>query len=101
MFMPKNLFKTLLIVGIAAFSLSGPPAIAQEKYASIVIDADTDEVLHARFADDRRYPASLTKVMTLYMLFDALEAGDIRLTDRMQVSRAAERQSALKTPSTP
>jgi len=94
MFMPKNLFKTLLIAAFAGLAFSLSPATGQEKYASIVIDADTDEVLHARFADDRRYPASLTKVMTLYMLFDALEAGDIRLTDRMRVSRAADRQPA-------
>lgn len=69
-------------------------ARAEEKYASIVINAETDEVLHARFADESRFPASLTKVMTLYMLFDALDAGEIKLTDRLMVSAAADRQPA-------
>lgn len=94
MLMFKKPLKTVLTTVIAALTLGLSPAIAQEKYASIVIDADTKEVLHARFADDRRYPASLTKVMTLYMLFDALEAGDIKLTDRMTVSPNADRQPA-------
>ncbi|WP_241765199.1 D-alanyl-D-alanine carboxypeptidase family protein [Hyphomonas beringensis] len=62
---------------------------AAEKYASIVIDADTHEVLHARNADEPRYPASLTKVMTLYMLFDALKAGDVTLDEPLTVSRHA------------
>ncbi len=72
--------------------LSAPVAFA-EKYASIVIDADTNEVLHARNADDARYPASLTKVMTLYMLFDALEAGEVTLDERLMVSRYAANQA--------
>lgn len=69
----------------------GAPAHA-EKYASIVIDADTDTVLHVRHADAPRYPASLTKVMTLYMLFDEIKAGRASLNDRMTVSRAAANQ---------
>lgn len=91
-----RLMKTLFIYSIATLlvSLSAQLATAQEKYASIVIDAETNEVLHARFADDRRYPASLTKVMTLYMLFDALKAGELRLSDKLTISRAADRQPA-------
>ena len=46
------------------------------KYASIVVDLDTAQVLHARDADEIRYPASLTKVMTLYLVFDALDSGN-------------------------
>jgi D-alanyl-D-alanine carboxypeptidase len=63
-----------------------------------VIDVDTDEVLHARNADEARYPASLTKVMTLYMLFDAMKAGDVSLNERLPVSRFAASQapSSLK-----
>ena len=72
--------------------LCAPVAFA-EKYASIVIDADTHEVLHARNADEPRYPASLTKVMTLYMLFDALEAGEVTLDERLMVSRFAASQA--------
>ena len=43
------------------------------RYAAIVIDADSGRVLHEAYADDRKYPASLAKMMTLYLLFEALE----------------------------
>ncbi|HPF24018.1 MAG: D-alanyl-D-alanine carboxypeptidase family protein [Hyphomonas sp.] len=88
-------------VGAAAFlaatAFGGGAALA-EKYAAIVIDADTQEVLHDRNADEPRYPASLTKVMTLYMLFDALKAGEVTLDEKMTVSRfaAAQAPSNLK-----
>ena len=67
-----------------------------EKYASIVVDVEHGRVLHARFADDPRYPASITKVMTIYMVFDALEAGQVMLTDEMTVSEAAASQPPSK-----
>ncbi len=90
-----SLFKGLVLIGLfGVFSSYFIQAGAEEKYASIVIDADTKEILHARFADAERYPASLTKVMTLYMLFDAIKAGDIKLDDRLTVSRQADRQPA-------
>ncbi len=73
------------------------PATA-EKYASIVIDLETDQVLHARHADAPRYPASLTKAMTLYMLFDAMKSGEVKLYEKLPVSKAAAKQppSALR-----
>jgi len=77
---------TLLATGLFAHTASA------EKYASIVVDAETHEVLHARNADETRYPASLTKVMTLYMLFDALKAGDVSLDERLIISRHAASQ---------
>ena len=94
MFQFKTILKSLFLASLlfSTNSFYAFTAAADEKYASIVIDADTDEVLHARFADDRRYPASLTKVMTLYMLFDAIKAGDIGLKDQLKVSRYADRQ---------
>ncbi len=83
-------------VGAAAFlavtAFGGGTALA-EKYAAIVIDADTQEVLHDRHADEPRYPASLTKVMTLYMLFDALKSGEVSLDERLVVSRYAASQA--------
>lgn len=83
-------------VGGASTALAGT-AFA-EKYAAFVMDADTGEILHTRNGDDARYPASLTKVMTLYLLFDAIEAGDVSLSDKMTVSRnaAAQPPSNLK-----
>ena len=69
----------------------GPPGgPAQAKYASIVIEAKTGRVMHSVNADTRNYPASLTKIMTLYMAFDALEAGKLTLDRKLPVSRRAE-----------
>lgn len=67
-----------------------------EKYASIVIDAESHQVLHSRFADSPRYPASLTKVMTLYMVFDALDSGELTLDEALPVSLKASQASPSK-----
>ncbi|MEO1661597.1 MAG: D-alanyl-D-alanine carboxypeptidase family protein [Pseudomonadota bacterium] len=88
---PKLLFKSAC-VSAAIFALGATPTATAEKYASIVIDLERDEVLHARHADAPRYPASLTKAMTLYMLFDAMKAGEVRLYEELPVSRAAAKQ---------
>lgn len=91
-----NLVRSCL--GLLALMLIAVPAAMAEKYASIVVDADTNEVLHARYADEPRYPASLTKAMTLYMVFDALDAGEISLDEQIKVSAHAASQppSALR-----
>ena len=65
------------------------PAPAVAKYASIVMDYETGTVLHADHADDRNYPASLTKMMTLYLVFEALDAGRLSLDDKLKVSKRA------------
>lgn len=89
--LPPVLKALTIAVALMAAGLFAQSAHA-EKYASIVIDADTHEVLHARNADEARYPASLTKVMTLYMLFDALKTGEVTLDERLVVSRHAASQ---------
>ncbi|NNC38164.1 MAG: D-alanyl-D-alanine carboxypeptidase [Hyphomonadaceae bacterium] len=66
------------------------------KYASIIIDSDSLEILHARKIDGARYPASLTKMMTLYLTFDALNRGDVKLNDQMLVSTNAARTPPVK-----
>ena len=66
---------------------------AQASTSSIIIDADSGEVLSSSAADQLRYPASLTKVMTLYITFDALEKGLIRMDDMLPVSRNAANRS--------
>lgn len=71
-------------------------APAQAKYASIVIDAQTGAVLHESHADDRNHPASLTKMMTLFLAFDALDHGRLDLNQRLAVSQHAENQSPSK-----
>ena len=69
---------------------------ASAKYASIVVDANTGEIVHGTNVDTRNYPASLTKMMTLFMVFEALDAKKWTLQTRLKVSRRAARQPASK-----
>ena len=68
------------------------PNAAHAGYASIVVDADTEKVLRSRNADTRNYPASLVKIMTLYMTFEALESGRFDMKTRLKVSKRAAGQ---------
>jgi len=56
------------------------------RYSAFVVDPQTGEIYHSKSADVRRYPASLTKMMTLYLLFEALDNKSISLNTRMPVS---------------
>ena len=85
-------FRAIALIGALLLTGGVAQTASAEKYASIVIDADTHEVLHARNADEARYPASLTKVMTLYMLFDALKAGEVSMDENLVISRHAASQ---------
>jgi D-alanyl-D-alanine carboxypeptidase len=67
-----------------------PPA------ASIVIDGSTGAVLQASNSNVRCHPASLTKVMTLYLLFERLDAGELHLDDLLTVSEHASEQAPSK-----
>lgn len=66
--------------------VSTASGINDPRYAALIMNPATGEIYHQHDADQRRYPASLTKMMTLYMLFDALEQKKIDLDDRMSVS---------------
>lgn len=68
----------------------------QPSYASIVVDANSGKVLQATNADSPRHPASLTKIMTLYLLFEQLEKGKIKLSTEMPVSAHAASQAPSK-----
>lgn len=65
-------------------------------FASLIVDANSGATLQATNADAIRHPASLTKVMTLYMLFDRLESGKITLDSTMEVSAHAAAQAPTK-----
>ena len=65
-------------------------------YADIVLDASSGKVLHADKADELRHPASLTKIMTLYLLFEQLDSGKIRLDSQLPVSEHASVQAPTK-----
>ena len=65
-------------------------------FASIVVDGNSGQVLYATNADAPRHPASLTKIMTLYLLFERLEAGRIRLDTQLKVSDHVAEQAPTK-----
>ena len=86
-----------LLTGAAAPGLAQAEVLrvdtSEPRYAAIVVDANSGEVLYNTRADNPRYPASITKVMTLYLAFEALAEGRLKLTDRITVSpRAAAKQ---------
>lgn len=71
-------------------------AFSRSKFAAIAVDASSGEVFYSRNATARRYPASLTKVMTLYLAFEALDRGDLRMSDRVVISPRAAAQPPSK-----
>jgi len=79
----------------ALFTISGGPSHAAP-YADIVVDANSGTVLHSTNPDAQRHPASLTKIMTLYLLFEQLEAGKLKLDSPLQVSKEAAGQMPTK-----
>lgn len=85
----------LMLVPILVIGLSSA-ATANAKYSGIVIDAKTGKTLYSDHADALRYPASLTKIMTLYLTFDALKSGRISRSTRIPVSRNAAAEVPTK-----
>lgn len=91
----RQLNKLAAILCTAAIlALSTSPVLA--KYAALIMDAETGRVLHAVNADTRNYPASLTKMMTLYLVFEALEEGKLTLSQHLTTSARAARQPASR-----
>lgn len=86
----------LVSLSLTGWSFTGASAASNPRYAAIVIDGETGKVLFARNADKARYPASLTKIMTLYLTFEALEKGKVKLDTRMKVSKRAAGQAPSK-----
>jgi len=92
----------LAVAAFFATSLTIPTQAAaqglynQPRYAAIVVDATSGEVLYARRADQPRYPASITKVMTAYLVFEALATGRLSADDLVPISRHAANQPPSK-----
>lgn len=82
----------------AATQLSQPSSICanDSNCAYIVVDSDTGRVLFEENAQATRHPASITKVMTVYLLLEALESGQVQLDDRIPISRRAAGASPTK-----
>ncbi|MEQ1902096.1 MAG: SPOR domain-containing protein [Devosia sp.] len=83
------------IAGLVAPMAVEAKTTVPRAFAGIVVDAKSGKVLYESSADEYRYPASVTKVMTLYVLFQELAAGNIKLSDKMRVSKFAS--SAVPT----
>ena len=88
--------KSILLTVLALILSALVSAPADAKYASIVVDADTGAVRHEVNADDRNFPASLTKLMTLYLLFEAVESKRIGWNTAFTASRQAALQPATR-----
>ncbi|KAB2669498.1 D-alanyl-D-alanine carboxypeptidase [Brucella intermedia] len=85
-----------VVTGCSTASTTIPAIAAGDRYAAIVIDANTGKTLFASNADAQRYPASLTKMMTLYMLFEAMQAGRMSKDTRIPVSAYAAARPPTK-----
>jgi D-alanyl-D-alanine carboxypeptidase len=86
-------FVTAALVG-TAFLVA--PLAAKPRYTAIVVEEQSGHVLYSNKADTPNHPASLTKIMTLYMLFEAIEVGRFNLNSKLKVSRHASRQPPSK-----
>lgn len=84
----------LALAAVVLVAIARPAAAAD--YSALVVDAATGAVLYERDADKVRFPASITKVMTLYLLFEDIEAGNLTLSDKLTVSANAAAQSPVK-----
>lgn len=88
----------LAYLGLAAGPLSAQTAFSPTTPAkhAIMIDFETDTVLMEKDADVRMPPASMSKLMTVYMVFERLKAGNLNLDDRLSVSKKAWRKGGSK-----
>ena len=87
---------TLILPLLLAFAILPMSTANGARYAALVVEEQSGRVLYALNANARRHPASLTKMMTLYLLFDALDKGVLALDDRLSVSLRATRQSPTR-----
>ncbi len=81
--------RRLALLAIMTVFAAAPAFAAKPKYAAMVIDANTGKVLHAAHVSEPRYPASLTKMMTLYLVFEELQRGKITYSTRIKISKTA------------
>lgn len=97
----RNAVGAVVMAGVLAAcstseTLDIAPVTGNAKYAALVIDAKDGRVLHDAYADQSRYPASLTKMMTIYLVFDALRDGRVTLETEIPISANAAKQPASK-----
>lgn len=86
----------IFVITAIWFLVMVPMSAMSAPYAAMVMDARSGEVLHARNADTRLHPASLTKMMTLYITFQAVERGEISLDTMVRISQNAASEPPSK-----
>jgi D-alanyl-D-alanine carboxypeptidase len=91
----RSIFVAMLAVVVFAVAGAGS-ASANARYAAYVMDARNGQVLFSRNADERRYPASLTKMMTIYMIFEAMNAKRISTKTAIPFSKNASAEPPTK-----
>jgi len=88
-----SLRRTILALSLFAAPLLAPAALAEPVATNAqhvyIKDFQTGAVIYDKMAEERLGPASMSKLMTVYMLFDALKRGDVKLTDTFHVSKKA------------
>lgn len=85
-----------VLTALLALSCAAPQAAASPQYAALILDGQTGSILHAANIDTRVHPASLTKIMTLYMVFDALRSGRLTMDQQIPISARAAEQPPSK-----
>ncbi|WP_053096131.1 D-alanyl-D-alanine carboxypeptidase family protein [Frateuria defendens] len=93
---PGRLLDRLCGAALAVLLLCALAGKAHAGYATIVLDASSGEVLNAVNPDEPNHPASLTKMMTLYLTFQALESGRLKLDQQLPVSALAANKAPTK-----
>ena len=88
--------KKIKLISLLIFTSLIFISTANAKYASFVINENTKRIYHNTNADTRNYPASLTKIMTLYMIFDALKYKKVSMNTKFKISKRATRQPPSK-----
>lgn len=88
--------RNVFFAALAAVAMPAIAAHGAQYRAALVADMDSGRVLYSENAGDLNYPASLTKIMTLYLTFDALEHGRLHLDDYLIVSQTAANASPVK-----
>lgn len=92
----SGLVRLMMVLLVALIAGTGFARTAAAGYAALIVEAETGRVLYAKNADVRNYPASLTKMMTLYMTFEALKAKRLTMDQALPVSARAAGMAPTK-----
>ena len=86
----------VFILSLFLIASANRPALARPAFSAITVDASTGKIIYSNNIDAKRFPASLTKVMTLYLMFQEIDAGRMSFSTRMKVSKLAAAQQPSK-----